>query len=162
MRSKIIIVLAVFVLGALNYGIYQKQKIIDNGETILLELAPVDPRSLMQGDYMRLRYDIERSVSADQLEAHQKRGYMVIRPNENNVAQFLRFYENEALNDQEKLLHFHRQNGVRIVPDSFLFQEGHAKYYEEAKYGVFKFDNNGNHLLTGMADEDGEIITVSE
>jgi uncharacterized membrane-anchored protein len=101
-------------------------------------------------------------VPADQLEAHQKRGYMVVKPDEKNVAQFVRFHKSEALNDEEKLLHFHRQNGVRIVPDSFLFQEGHAKYYEEAKYGVFKFDNNGNHLLTGMADEDGHVIIVSE
>ncbi|MFT6791681.1 MAG: hypothetical protein ACJA04_000891 [Cellvibrionaceae bacterium] len=48
------VILSILVLGVLNYGIYQKQKIKDHGEIVLLELAPVDPRSLMQGDYMRL------------------------------------------------------------------------------------------------------------
>lgn len=159
MRAYIMIALSVFILAMLNYSIYQKQKIIDNGEVVLLELAPVDPRSLMQGDYMRLRYAIERKVPLNTLQSHQKRGYMVVQPDENNVAQFVRFYKNEQTNKNEKLLRFHKNyNRVSIVPDSFLFQEGHAKYYENAKYGVFKFDDSGGHLLVGLADKDRKPI----
>ncbi len=29
---------------------------------VLLRLAPVDPRSLMQGDYMRLNYELARQL----------------------------------------------------------------------------------------------------
>jgi uncharacterized membrane-anchored protein len=163
MRSYIMIALSIFVLGALNYGIYDKQKIKDHGETVLLELAPVDPRSLMQGDYMRLRYAIERAIPKEEQKNLPKRGYMIIQPDENNVAQFVRFHGSEQLKNQEKLLHFHKKyNSVRIVPDSFLFQEGHAKYYEDAKYGVFKFDNKGNHVLVGLANEDRKTIIVTE
>lgn len=158
-RTKIMILLAVLVLAALNYGIYDKEQTIEHGETLLLELAPVDPRSLMQGDYMRLRYAIERAAPVKELNANEKRGYMVIRADENNVAQFVRFYKNEHLAKNEKLLHFHKEyNAVRIVPDSFFFQEGHAKLYENAKYGVFKFDGKGKHLLVGLADENRKKI----
>jgi uncharacterized membrane-anchored protein len=46
----------VLVLGVANYDIWQKQQVVDNGQQVLLKLRPVDPRSLMQGDFMRLRY----------------------------------------------------------------------------------------------------------
>ena len=161
MRTYIMIALSILVFGALNYGIYEKQKIKDHGEVVLLELAPVDPRSLMQGDYMRLRYAIERSaIPRSEWGTLPKRGYMVIQPNEDNVAQFVRLHDGEQLKAQEKLLRFHSKRGVHIVPDSFLFQEGHAEYYESAKYGIFKFDKNGKHLLVGLANENRKAIMV--
>ena len=161
MRTKIMIALSVFVLAALNYGIYEKEQIKAHGEILLLELAPTDPRSLMQGDYMRLRYVIGRNAPTDELASHKKRGYMVIRPDENNVAQFIRYHNEEDLLVGEKLLYFHKKNKrVRIVPNSFFFQEGHAKHYEDAKYGVFKFDDSGKRLLVGLADESRKTIIV--
>lgn len=39
-------------LGVANGAIWQKEQLISTGRPIFLELAPVDPRSLMQGDYM--------------------------------------------------------------------------------------------------------------
>lgn len=146
MKSNALVALSVCVLAALNYGIYGKEQIKNNGETILLELAPVDPRSLIQGDYMRLRYAIENIASPIDPPRAEKRGHVVIKPNSKNIAQFVRFYSGELLSEDEKLLYFHGKYRVDIVPDSFLFQEGHAKYYEDAKYGVFKFDKPNSYL----------------
>ena len=154
------IALSMFVLAVLNYSIYEKEQTKKHGETLFLELAPRDPRSIMQGDYMRLRYAIERDALARKLAPHQKRGYMVIHSAEDGVAQFSRFYNDEDLATGEKLLHFHKQgNAIRIVPDSFFFQEGHAKLYESARYGVFKFDDSSSHLLVGLANEKRQLIT---
>src|SRR3546814_16798011 len=44
------------VLGAVNLQVLQKQRVLDDGRTVLLALRPVDPRSLIQRDYMVLRY----------------------------------------------------------------------------------------------------------
>ncbi|MBS0976300.1 GDYXXLXY domain-containing protein, partial [Serratia rubidaea] len=47
------------VLAALllvNLSIYQKEQQLRQGRVAILQLAPVDPRSLMQGDYMALDY----------------------------------------------------------------------------------------------------------
>ncbi len=162
MKSKIMLILSFFILSILNYGIYEKEEIKNNGETILLELAPVDPRSLMQGDYMRLRYAIERTAPSTKIQHTAKRGFIVIEPDKNNIAKFVRFHSGESLQEKEKLLKFHYKYGIKIVPDSFLFQEGHAKYYEDAKYGVFKFDKNGNKLLVGLAGTDKKIISIME
>jgi uncharacterized membrane-anchored protein len=56
MRLVLVIAGLVLVLGVANYDIWQKQQLIENGRQILLELRPVDPRSLIQGDFMQLRY----------------------------------------------------------------------------------------------------------
>lgn len=39
-----------------NHGIFQRERTLSDGRVLLLELAPVDPRSLMQGDYMALEF----------------------------------------------------------------------------------------------------------
>jgi uncharacterized membrane-anchored protein len=43
-------------LAVANQGIVQRERILSDGRVLLLELAPVDPRSLMQGDYMALQF----------------------------------------------------------------------------------------------------------
>ena len=38
----------------------QREMILSHGQEIVLQVVPVDPRSLFQGDYVRLRYEISR------------------------------------------------------------------------------------------------------
>ena len=54
------------------------------------------------------------------------------------------------------------QRSLRLVPDSFLFQEGHAGYYQNARYGVFKFADAHDYLLTGLAAANRQPITVAD
>lgn len=154
MKKALFIIVSLGIFAVFNYAIYEKEQVKANGETVLLELAPVDPRSLMQGDYMRLRYAVERGVSHDFASRQKKRGYMVIALDANHVGSFVRFHDGEALQPGEKLLRYHNDYGnIRIVPDSFMFQEGQAQFYQHAKYGEFKFDNEGKHILIGLADD---------
>jgi uncharacterized membrane-anchored protein len=163
MRTKAMIGLSVLVLAALNYGIYEKEQIKEHGRTLFIELAPADPRSLMQGDYMRLRYDIESHATAKHQASPPMGRHIVVRPDHDNVAQFVRFHKSGDLEPGEALLRFHWHLGsVRIVPDSFFFQEGHAKHYQNAKYGVFKFDKSGKILLVGLADDTRKEIVARD
>jgi uncharacterized membrane-anchored protein len=156
------LVALVLIIIALNYGIYEKEQIIKYGEPVFLKLMPRDPRSLLQGDYMRLYYAIVGNIPKNQHSIY--RGYLVIRTNDNKVAEFVRVYrKQETLVVGEKLLRYHNAYYFRrIVPDSFLFQEGHAKYYENAKYGVFKFKGPDKYLLVGLADENMQEIKVNK
>lgn len=47
-----------------NRGIAGHERTLAEGRVVLLELAPVDPRSLMQGDYMALRFDVADDIHA--------------------------------------------------------------------------------------------------
>lgn len=52
--------LLVITIMTINVAKYETH--LANGDTVLLELAPVDPRGFMQGDYMTLSYALEREV----------------------------------------------------------------------------------------------------
>lgn len=162
-RTTLVLVIGALMIGLFNYNIHAKELVRRDGQAVLLKLAPVDPRSLMQGDYMRLSYQIERDARemSESLPENIKRGYLVIKPDENNIAQLVRFDDGSELAAGEKRIRFHRPYASRfeIVPHSFFFQEGHGEYYAEAEYGIFKFGDDGNHILTSLADEKrAEII----
>lgn len=150
MRKFFFILSSVFVLAVINYAILEKEQIKASGETVLLALAPVDPRSLIQGDYMMLSYAIERNMRNLVAMSH---GFAVISLDSNKVGNFVRVYNDEPLKPGEKLLRFRSHYGVAtIVPHSFMFQEGQADLYRNAKYGIFKFSKAGDYLLVGLAD----------
>ena len=68
----------VVVLGLSNFKIGEYEHVLESGETVILELAPVDPRSLMQGDYMELRFAITDDIEhATRGQYDQDRGYNV-------------------------------------------------------------------------------------
>lgn len=77
-QSQILIIInLLLLLGYFNWSIYQKEQTLRDGQLVLFELAPVDPRSLMQGDYMNLRY---REATSDLLVDTQvaTHGYAVL------------------------------------------------------------------------------------
>ncbi len=136
-----------------NHSIAEKEELLKDGQLTLLELAPVDPRSLLQGDYMSLRYKISQNMDYDNMP---KRGYCVVVPDSNGRAIIARFQkELTPLHPGELLIKYTALNkwNANIGAESFFFQEGDAKKYEKAKYGGVKIDHEGNSLLIGLYDE---------
>ena len=66
------------------WSVREKEILLSEGELLLFELAPEDPRSLIQGDYMALRYAVASDWQNDSLP---KNGYIVVSKDENGVAQ---------------------------------------------------------------------------
>lgn len=154
-KYKWIIILAnlVILLVYFNYSVSTKEELLQDGKLVLLQLAPVDPRSLMQGDYMSLRYRLSENVNSEHLP---KRGYCVVRLDSKGIAERLRFQqESTPLNKGEYLIKYTApdQWNINIGAESFFFQEGQAQKYEKAKYGGVKIDKNGNSLLIGLYDQ---------
>jgi len=52
------IVLSLVQIGFLGWIIAGRAAILRNGTEVLLKIEPVDPRDLLRGDYVMLRYDI--------------------------------------------------------------------------------------------------------
>ena len=153
MRRLLVFLMAIVVLAIVNFEIYQKEQLLAEGTTVLLELAPVDPRSLMQGDYMILRYKI---ASLPELRAVKKDGYLVIEPDDKQVAHFKRIYnEGSPLQANEILLRFRKRgHNIQLGAESFFFQEGHAKYYNNARYGELRVAPSGESVLVGLRDDE--------
>ena len=167
MRSAPLIaaVAGLIALGLVNAAIIQKETLLKEGELVYLQLAPVDPRSLMQGDYMALRFEVGNEIQA-QLRSLQTKsgttesrlasqdGTIVVTLDKNSVGQFARFADQQALDDNERLMGFRVRNGqVKFATNAFFFQEGTAQIYAQARYGEFRVAPDGELLLTGMRDK---------
>ena len=62
MRNIVLWAVLAVVLILANWSIVGKERVLANGEIMLLDLAPRDPRSLLQGDYMVLRYSLAQTI----------------------------------------------------------------------------------------------------
>jgi uncharacterized membrane-anchored protein len=165
MYRKIALVSLVIILALVNWSIFGKEKQLAEGKIVYLDLAPVDPRSLMQGDYMALRFELADEVydalpkAADyhrwRRDVTAPDGYVVVSLDERNVGTFKSIYNDQALSGNDIILRYRVRNGaIKFATNAFFFQEGQGELYELAEYGQFRVDDKGELLLAGMYDED--------
>ena len=77
-RQLALLLSGLAIVAGINATVWRYERAMSSGEVVLLRLAPVDPRSLMQGDYMRLNYEIARELASS--DAREKgRDTLVIR-----------------------------------------------------------------------------------
>jgi uncharacterized membrane-anchored protein len=135
----------------------QKEAVLRDGQPVLLRLAPVDPRSLIQGDYMQLGYDIvlDRSWPTD--------GKLVLRKDADGVGHLVRIYTpGEPVAPDELILRYRRRRWqTRLGADAFYFQEGTADRYASARYGELRVTTSGESVLVGLCDENHARLGTS-
>jgi uncharacterized membrane-anchored protein len=146
---------AALVLVFANYSIWQKEDLIARGDKVFVKLAPLDPRSLMQGDFMRLNFEMPAlsEGAPDLLAARQL--YAVGRRDERGVVTVQRLaHEGEPPAPGETRIALTVKGGRWIiVTDAWFFKEGEAERFRRARYGEFRVTPDGRALLVGLADE---------
>lgn len=142
---SLLLIAAVLVLGAVNWSIVAKERIKTNGERIFLALAPVDPRSLMQGDYMALRFEL-----ADRIDAKAS-GSAPLLVDARGIATL-----NPDASAEGLRVRYRVRNGlVWLGTNAYFFEEGTAQRYEGARFGEFRVDRaSGEAVLVGLRDAD--------
>ncbi|MEP6875610.1 MAG: GDYXXLXY domain-containing protein [Burkholderiales bacterium] len=146
---------ALLVLGALNTAMVGKERIKRSGEVVYLPLAPVDPRSLIQGDYMALRFaltaDLERREEADKRSAREGTlAFASVALDGRRVGRLADDGKAPAL----KLRYRIRHGQVWLGTNAFFFEEGTAERFNGARYGEFRVDReSGEAVLVGLRDD---------
>jgi len=157
-----IILLAVtiaVVLAVINIEIAGKERIVRNGTTVLLRIAPRDPRSLMQGDYMALRYTMAGAVASAAAKLEMNDGIAVIELDDLNEASFVSLYKDQQLQDRQHLLRYRKRgDSVRLASDAYFFEEGSGQEYRVARFGEIRINTNGDAVLIGLRDAEGERL----
>ncbi len=144
--SRILLVIGVvLVLGAVNWSILAKERIKANGERIYLALAPVDPRSLMQGDYMALRFAIadriDSTASGSAPLLVDSKGIAILNP--------------DSATEGLRIRYRVRNGQIWLGTNAYFFEEGSAGSFTEARFGEFRVDRaSGEAVLVGLADQD--------
>ena len=144
-----------------NGAIWQKENLIANGTKVFVPLAPVDPRSLMQGDYMRLNFAAINDTTLPLLgDLGGQRPHMVVKRDARGVASVVRLHmAGEALTTDEMLLELTPKDGRWVVvTDAWFFKEGEAALWQTAKFGEFRVLPDGRALLVSMADANLKAI----
>lgn len=157
MRARVIFGGLLLVVLALVVLVVRKEQVLTHGTPLLLELAPVDPRSLMQGDYMVLDYAVSRELGWSH---SSEEGRLVLRLDEQGVGRFVRKHEpGIPLGPGELLLRYKvREGRVRLGAESFFFQEGHAERYVGAKYGELRVTGDGSSVLVGLRNAERQPL----
>lgn len=161
MRKLIAVLAGLIILLAVNVTIYQREKLLSEGRVILLELTPVDPRSLMQGDYMALRFKVATDAFPGwNVERPSADGQLVVTLDERGVASFKRVADSTPLANNEALLKYRiRNNQVKFATNAFFFEEGSSQKYQSAHYGEFRVSPDGEMLLTNMRDTNLAVLS---
>ena len=147
---------AVLVLLVANTAIWQKEDLIAHGQALFVPLAPVDPRSLMQGDYMALRFAFTESMAPLNTElAAGQRPHVVALRDGRGIATQVRPDLGAPLATNELRIELTPKNGDWVlVTDAWFFKEGEADRWALAKFGEFRVAPNGRALLVGLRGAD--------
>ncbi len=141
------------VLAVVNGLVLQKELLLREGTRLFLELAPVDPRSLIQGDYMRLDYALTRELQPPAPD-WPRDGRLVVRTDERGVAGFVGRDQGQPLEGNQRFLRYRIRGGrMQLGAESFFFQEGQAELYQQARFAEFRVNPAGEVVLVGLRDE---------
>ncbi|MCL2790265.1 MAG: GDYXXLXY domain-containing protein [Desulfobulbus sp.] len=173
MRKILVAVSLVVFLAGFAWSVCTKEEQIKSGETLIVRLAPRDPRAFLLGDYMALNYAMNREVDtalSDRYTAGEnfrsirrgseeslklpRDGVAVVRLDANKVASFVRLDDGGSLGKDERCLYFRvRGFGAHIAASAFYFQEGAARDFDNAQYGELRVDADGKSLLVHLLDD---------
>lgn len=177
------------ILSVSGLDVWAKEKLLAEGQSVVLKLAPVDPRALMQGDYMALSFEVDRwlrqlpDAQAPRSSLSAKTLNVYVRPNAQGVAQLVAvqkplgkdvWWWDEHLQqwgspsqgenglEQTQVVQLKYKKG-RWLPsgiDAWFFPEGQAAYFAQAQYGEFKVTPTGKALLYQLLDEKAQPLTA--
>jgi uncharacterized membrane-anchored protein len=160
----------ILALGVANYDVMKKEQVITGGQKIYIALAPRDPRSLMQGDFMALNFGFPRDIQTalDKDDLAQQSVTVVAALDSKGVATVLRVIDPTApdtstLPSGQLRLPLKRKGGQWVlVTDAFYFPEGRGEPFKQAKFGEFRALADGRALLVGLADESLQPLAPSK
>jgi uncharacterized membrane-anchored protein len=153
-----------------------KERVKQTGKLVLIPLAPRDPRSIMQGDYMVLRYrfpvDEEKAPGRSWERGNRgpanvsqwpSDGTLRLRLNDQHiVTASTAEAEGEQAStlgvNEARLRYRVRRGQPKIGAESFFFEEGQARTFESARFGGLRVAPSGDAVLVGLYDAEGNAL----
>ncbi|MFC4322168.1 GDYXXLXY domain-containing protein [Litchfieldia salsa] len=156
-QSVSILIIIILQIGLLGYQIGSNEWLLKNGKVITLNLSPIDPRSLLQGDYLRLGYEIAEQDSL-MIESGAKL-YVLLEKNQDGIYEKKKVIteridpKSYPLNQNEALI-TGKYNGYDTIIygiESYFVQEGTGLEIERnAKTAKVIVSKKGDALLLSV------------
>jgi uncharacterized membrane-anchored protein/uncharacterized membrane protein len=161
--KKVGILFIILLQGAwIGYQVYSNETLLQNGETVKLELRPVDPRSLLQGDYVELNYTI--SQLEDSSIDENGPITIVLRKDAQGIHQYAGIYkydgewntpydhkEGDVLLNGKVTKSWGNTNQITYGIEHFFIPEATGLDVEgKVKYAVVKVSDKGDAILESL------------
>lgn len=153
-----ILVLQIIIVG---WQIGQKEFLLQVGTEIKLELAPLDPRSMMQGDYVVLNYQHVSEINQNVLHRLGNGTIQIVLREHDGVYQYAGYYKHrgqwnlpyEALAGDVMLKGRVKGFWMDFGIEQYYVPEGTGRVIEEfAKYALVRVGKNGDAIVVGLTD----------
>lgn len=183
MKKMIPLWLAAFSIALFLIMIGRHEWHLAHSGSIYVKLKPVDPRSILQGDYMALNYQLylaelppAMELIEDHLPSDAAKVYFYNQPSILSYVQLdaqrrviqTRF-DPQLLNDypgaSAKLVLRNPHNtfeGLYPAARSFLFAEGLEPCYRNAQFAELKVRENGQPLLVNLVGENLKALNCEQ
>lgn len=157
----LIAIVIVLQLSYVGYHAASSEALLSSGTQVKLAVEPLDPRSLLQGDYVRLNYNISTppANAVQQLESGRSlnRIKVVLRQGDNGVYVFDRLYKSgDALSGKEIVINgsWNGWQSIYYGIETYFVPEGTGTETEQnARFAYVKVGANGNALLERLSKE---------
>ncbi|MEX2414543.1 MAG: GDYXXLXY domain-containing protein, partial [Paenibacillaceae bacterium] len=162
-QGLLILIVIVLQFGFLGLQTVSSERLLTTGSIVKLELQPIDPRSLLQGDYVRLNYTISNlpdgiSKELDE-QGIQGRMEIVLAKNELGLHVFDRLYTSgEKLGPDEIVINGRREsyswNQMTYGIENYFIPEGSGLEVEaNAHFAYVRIGSNGNAMLERLSEK---------
>lgn len=160
-KSLLLIIVVFLQLGFIGFQAASSEHALRSGTPIKLEIAPIDPRSMLQGDYVTLSYTISTLNAHDQtmmgVSDHPDKVKVVLKPDTHGVYQFNRAYEEGGAIASDEVVINGRWDGwgtVQYGIETYFVPEGTgADVQREARYAYVRVSSSGNAILERLSDQ---------
>ncbi|MFV0280825.1 MAG: GDYXXLXY domain-containing protein, partial [Rhodoblastus sp.] len=128
-----------------------------NGRVIYIALRPVDPRSLIQGDYMAIAFNVDKLPAARSINSEV---LAIADLDDRSIATIQGLAAPDAGPQANQVALRLRQKSGRwfVGTDAYFFEEGHAKDFAGAKFGQFRLGADGRLLLVALTDDNLKVL----
>jgi uncharacterized membrane-anchored protein/uncharacterized membrane protein len=156
-----ILIIIVLQLGFLGYQTASSERLLTTGTSIKLEITPIDPRSLLQGDYVTLNYSISTVPESfeEELESYQSlsKVKVVLSPDAGGIHRFNRFYTSGEQIAKNELVINGQASGWRQIYygiETYFVPEGTGLAVErDARFAYVRVGADGDALLEMLTKE---------
>ena len=143
--------------GVGGMAVLGAENVLSNGRIVYIALRPVDPRSLIQGDYMAVAFDVDKLPPPREINGEV---LALADIDARSIAKIQGLAEPGARPAPGQIAVKLRQKSRRwfVGTDAYFFEEGRADAFASAKYGQFRLGPDGRLLLVAMTDAELNVI----
>ncbi|OHR67249.1 hypothetical protein HMPREF3291_11075 [Bacillus sp. HMSC76G11] len=146
-------------LAFTGYQSFSNEQALEQGKEVVLELQPLDPRSMLQGDYVQLQYEAGRFKPADDIKSGtvitvklKKNSNGIYRPTgETAEGRAGDVFKKPQADEAYLTGKYNGYDGLIFGIESFFVEEGTGMELERtAKYAKVIVSDEGNALLVDV------------